>query len=188
MRHARAFTLLEVLVVIAVIGVIVAVSIPSIAKQSPERQVLAQAERLKQIIDLMCENAELDGLVLGLGLARNRYGVLLPPSAGNDPETQEKPPWESPKNRAVFAPFTLPEGMQMTLTIGLNNETVSLTDKLPNEPQLPCAGSSELPEFRLRLQLGDDENAIRHTLIPQPARIDQVSNFAVMIEANSTRN
>ncbi len=193
-RH-RAFTLLEVLVVLAVIAVVTAVALPAIARSSPERRVLQQAERIKQVIDLMCENAEIDGRVLGFDVAKNRYGVRMPPieKPSADPNSvgtsnDAKLPWDAIKGRDVFAMFELPDGMRLELRLGVNNEQVELGDELADVPQLPCAGVSELPEFRLTVALGVGADAVSRSVVVQPASVEKRANWATMIEEDAARS
>ena len=144
MRSGAAFTLLEVMVVLAVIAIITAVALPAIARSSPERKITQQAERIKQVLDLMCENAELDGRELGFAVANDSYQVLIPPTDGSEPDA----PWQVMKDREVFARFNLPDGMKLGLSLGENKEIIDLHDELPAVPQLPCLSASELPVFR----------------------------------------
>jgi prepilin-type N-terminal cleavage/methylation domain-containing protein len=194
-RHrCAAFTLLEVLVVLAVIAVITAVALPAIARSAPERRVLQQAERIKQVIDLMCENAEIDGRVLGFIAAKNRYVVRVPPTE-NTPanrravagEADAKIPWEDIKGRPVYAQYELPDGMYLELRLGVNNDFIELSDEPADVPQLPCAGVSELPEFRLTVVLGSSGDAVSRSVVPQPPSVVKLANWASMIEANGVR-
>ncbi len=179
LRSSAAFTLLEVMVVLAVIAIITAVALPVIARSSPERKVTQQAERIKQVLDLMCENAELDGGELGFAVANNSYQVLIPPADASEPEA----PWQAFKGRDVFARFDLPDGMQLALTLGKNAEIIELHDELPAAPQLPCLSTSELPEFRLTVSIGSASDQISRSIVVQPQSVEKLSNWATMIEA-----
>ena len=177
MRNNAAFTLLEVMVVLAVIAIITAVALPAIARSSPERKVAQQAERIKQVLDLMCENAELDGRELGFAVANNSYEVLILP-ANNAPDA----PWQAFKGREVFARFDLPDGMRLALSLGENAEIVELQDELPNAPQLPCLSASELPTFRLTIAIGVAPDQISRSITAQPPRVDELANWSAMVE------
>jgi general secretion pathway protein H len=176
----QGFSLLEILVVLAVVALISAVAIPAIARGNPQRQLVAQAERLVQVLNLMCENAELDGRVMGLAIGRNQYAVLAPVAASGA-DKSDAPTWEPPKSRAAFAKFALPNGIALALVLGAKQESIELTQALPNTPQLPCAGTAELPEFQLRLSLTGQENAVSLTVVPQPASREVISSAAAMI-------
>ena len=179
MRNSAAFTLLEVLVVLAVIAIITAVALPAIARSSPERKVMQQAERIKQVLDLMCENAELDGRELGFAIANNRYEVLIPPAENSEPDA----PWQAFKGRDVFAKYELTDGMRLTLSLGENAEVIELRDELPAAPQLPCLSASELPTFRLTVSIGSDADQISRSIILQPPSVEKLANWSAMIEA-----
>ncbi len=185
--RCAAFTLLEVMVVLAVIAIITAVALPVIARSSPERKVTQQAERIKQVIDLMCENAEIDGRELGFAVSKNSYQVLIPPSANIEPSAagDSVEPWQAFKGREVFAKFSLGDGMQLALSLGNNAEIIELGDELPAMPQLPCLAAGELPEFRLTVSIGIAPDKISRTIVAQPPSVEKLANWAAMIEANS---
>ena len=183
-RTSAAFTLLEVLVVLAVMTIISAVAIPAIVRSSPERKITQQTERIKQVIDLMCENAEIDGRELGFAVAKNSYQVLIPPSvsAGPLPGDDAVAPWQAFKGRDVFAKFDLPDGMQLALGLGNNLDIVELGDELPQTPQLPCLAVSELPNFRLTVSIGIAGDKISRSVVIQPPSVEKLANWATMIE------
>lgn len=183
-RKSAAFTLLEVLVVLAVVAIITAVALPAIARSSPERKVTQQAERIKQILDLMCENAEADGRELGLAVAKNSYQVLIPPDASAEvrPAGEAVESWQAFKGREVFGKHDLPDGMQFALNLGQNLEGVELLDELPQKPQLPCLAQSELPEFRLTVAIGAADDKISRSIVMQPPSTEKLVNWASMLE------
>lgn len=178
-RSAYGFTLLEVLVALAVAAVVSAVLIPSIVRQSPERQLETEVDRLRRVMDLMCERAELDGRVLGLAIANTSYAVQVPGKIL--PEPDKEPPWEVLKG-ATWQAHTLPKGMTLSLQTGSRSELADLTDELPSKPQLPCAGQIELPEFALRVQLQVDEQPLERVLVAMPANAEQVQNGSVQVQ------
>lgn len=181
-RNSAAFTLLEVLVVLAVITIISAVAIPAIVRSSPERKVTLQAERIKQILDLMCENAEIDGRELGFAVANNSYQVLIPPTPSSAAVGDVIEPWQAFKGRDVFAKHDLPDGMQLTLSLGSRLEAVELGDQLPQTPQIPCLAMSELPDFRLTVSVGTAGDKISRSVVIQPPSVEKLANWAAMVE------
>ena len=178
-RGKRGFTLLEVLVALAVVAVILAVLIPSLVRQSPERQLESETERLRRVMDLMCERAELDGRVLGLALANASYAVQMPGKVL--PEAGKEAPWEV-LSGAVWAAHNLPKGISLSLQTGSRGEQAVLNDELPTKPQLPCAGQIELPEFALQLRLALDDGALERVLVAMPASADQLQTGAVQVQ------
>ena len=178
-RHSAAFTLLEVMVVLAVIAIITAVALPAIARSSPERKIAQQAERIKQVLDLMCENAELDGRELGFAVANKSYEVLIPPADSSESDA----PWQAFKGREVFAKYDLPDGMRFTLSLGNSAEVIELSDQLPATPQLPCLATSDLPDFRLTISIGVAADVIKRSIIAQPPSVEKLLNWSAMIEA-----
>lgn len=154
--HAQqGFTLLELMVVVVVIAVVTAAILPAIARQNPERQLLAEARRLELVLNEMCSSAELDGRVLGLGLGKGVYAVYAPSREG----------WEVLKKSPAYEAHTLALGISLTLQI--DEKEIELPDDLTGEPQIPCAGSDELPPFKLELRSAG--TPVRQRLAPDLA-------------------
>lgn len=154
--HAQqGFTLLELMVVVVVIAVITATLMPAIARQNPDRQLLAEARRLELVLNEMCSSAELDGRILGLGLAKAAYAVYAPSREG----------WEELKKSPAYAAHALASGVSVTLQI--DEQEIELVDDLTGEPQIPCAGSDELPPFNIELRSAG--TSVRQRLAPDPA-------------------
>ena len=175
----HGFTLLEVLVALAVVAVVSAALIPSLVRQSPERQLETETDRLRRVMDLMCERAELDGRVLGLAISNSSYAVQIPGKIL--PEPGKEAPWEELKG-AVWATHTLPKTMTLSLQTGSRGEVAELSDELPSKPQLPCAGQLELPEFALRIRLPLDEGPLERLITAMPASADQLQSGAVQVQ------
>jgi type II secretion system protein H len=177
------FTLLELLIVLAIVALVCALAIAGFSAAQPTRKLDAEAERLKQVMDLMCEQAESDARVLGLSLARNLYAVMQPPvpvTLAEQADAQPKP-WKQLPNRPSFATRTLPAGMRLALRLGSSQRAVDLGEKLPDQPQIVCAGNLELGEFELQIILGKDENEIRRRIIATAPSIEQISSFATAL-------
>jgi type II secretion system protein H len=137
--HRRGFTLLEILVVVLVISIISAVAIPAIARTSPERKVELASTRLVAVLERMCEQAENDGRVLGLALSRKAYGV----------RSLRANSWQAFTDNSSYANHELEPGLGLKLW--LQERESALPDQLANKPQLACAGSSEIQNFRLEI-------------------------------------
>lgn len=176
---SSGFTLLEVLVALAVIAVVSALLIPAIVRQSPERQLETEVDRLRRVMDLMCERAELDGRILGLAIANSSYAVQIPGKIL--PEPDKETPWEGLQG-AVWGAHTLPKGMTLSLQTGSRSELAVLTDELPTKPQLPCAGQIDLPEFALSVRLQGDEQPLERVLVAMPASAEHVQTGSVQVQ------
>jgi type II secretion system protein H len=148
------FSLLEILVALAIITLIATVLTRGIQFDSSERVLQQQAVRLVSVINWMCESAEADGRVLGLSMAQSSYAVVMPPSNSEAPrrasaDTPADGEWQIPPNREMFANFELPEGLTLALRLNDDPGAIALLEKRPPRPQLVCAGNSELPNFEI---------------------------------------
>lgn len=90
----RAFTLIEVMVVIVIIAVMAAMIVVSVTLGDPRREVLKEAERLRTVLALAAEEAVIQQVELGAEFTESGYRFLkweLPPDTGtgnansNDP-------------------------------------------------------------------------------------------------------
>lgn len=81
----RAFTLIEVMVVIVIIAVMAAMIVVSVTLGDPRREVLKEAERLRTVLALAAEEAVIQQVELGAEFTESGYRFLkweLPPDAG----------------------------------------------------------------------------------------------------------
>jgi len=72
--RARGFTLIEILVVVAIVAVVTAAAVLSIGLASGERAVESEGRRLLELVKLACERAAVTGRDYGLEASHDRYG------------------------------------------------------------------------------------------------------------------
>ena len=122
----QGFSLIELLVALAILGVIAGVLVLSTASSGTEPRLRLEAERLQARLQLACERAELTGRDIGLHFGSNMYGFSQ--RSRDLMEIQTEPP---------LAPYTLPGDMHLDLP------EVELVESLSEKPLLLCFSSGE---------------------------------------------
>lgn len=138
------FTLIEMLVAIAILAVIAGVLVMTAASSGTDPRLRLEAERLQARIDLACERAELTGRDIGLHIGTDMYGFSQ--RRGDQIEMQTKAP---------LAPYTLPKDM------ALNVPDSELATGLGNKPQMSCFSSGERTPLTLILEAGSRDPRYR---------------------------
>ncbi len=103
-RRASGFTLMEVLVVIVIIGVIVSAATLAIGVLGGDRQAEDESRRVWALLQQAREEAELQGVDIGVYLAASSYEFLrFDPRRGV---------WLPIQGDALYVPRELPEGLR----------------------------------------------------------------------------
>jgi general secretion pathway protein H len=142
MRASRGFTLIEILVVVAIVGVLALVVTLSVTG-SAERRVRRDAERFEALVGQACEQAELGGREIGIVVGDGGYRFRL--MAGTD--------WIDFPADSVLKPRTWTGGLSIALA--REGRPVDLGASVEALPQLVCFSSGERTPFVLTLALGD---------------------------------
>ncbi len=135
--HRAGFTLIEMLVTLAILAVISAVLLLSTASSGTEPRLRLEVERLQARLNLACERAELTGRDMGLHLGSAMYGFSQ--RRGDLLEMQTKPP---------LAPYTLPKDMQVVLP------DVKLVPGLTEKPLMLCFSTGERTTLIVTVEAG----------------------------------
>jgi prepilin-type N-terminal cleavage/methylation domain-containing protein len=135
---SRGTSLIELLVALAIVAVLVA-SVRLVFPDTGARRAEDDSERLQALLQLACERAELSGLAMGVGLARDRvaFGPLRTGRWSPLPRTSAD----------VLRERTFEPGLELGLQV--DGVVGYLPVALPRQPQLACSGSGELSRFRL---------------------------------------
>lgn len=104
LRHASAFTMIEVMVVILIIGIIINFAVISLDIHNPADELKTEARRLASIMELASEEALLRSELIGIAIDENNYEFF----------TFEEEKW-IPIEDSVFRSRTLPEEMSLEL-------------------------------------------------------------------------
>jgi len=137
--RGRGFTLLELLVAMAIAAALIGVALLAAGSGVDERRGEQQMRRLSALMQLVCDRALIEGRVLGFALASRRY----------QPYELAIDGWRPMTGEAAYRTSTLPD--QWQLQLGLEGAMTKLPDSLPVEPQLLCLPDGQSTPFRLAL-------------------------------------
>jgi general secretion pathway protein H len=133
----RGFTLLEILVVVVVIAIISAAVLLSARGAASDRQIEDEARRLSLVLQLICDEAVIEGRFAGIGYAEGTYSAYDLTAQGWQPTRRDGPLHE----------HELPTG----LGLAESGASERLPPTLPERPQLVCAPTGEIGEHDLIL-------------------------------------
>ncbi|MEM8984213.1 MAG: type II secretion system minor pseudopilin GspH [Pseudomonadota bacterium] len=114
----RAFTLIEILVVLFVIGVVTAFAIPQFLTVSDDRDLAREGRRLTALLTLAADEAALQGRELGIRFSRTQYAFY-----DLDPETRA---WVELPDDGNLKPRALPEGRDFEFALWVENDELDL--------------------------------------------------------------
>lgn len=156
-RQQAAFTLLEIMLVILMIGLLSTMVLFTFGADSTEQKLQKEADRFQQLFQFVAETAMLQQQEWGLYLKPDGYGFLY----------YRDEQWLLAEQPAGVQPHQLPEPMALQLELeGLPGEELNLLsqldwqltddqqrnedkDKTPALPQVFILSSGEISPFRL---------------------------------------
>ncbi len=141
---AAGFTLIEMLVALAILAVIAGVLMLSTASGGNEPRLRLEAERLQARMNLACERAELTGRDIGLHFGSDIYGFSQ--RRGELMELQTKAP---------LGPYKLPKDMLLEVP------EIELAAGLPDKPQMICFSSGERTPIAVSIGAGSGDPRYR---------------------------
>lgn len=146
--YTSAFTMIEVLVVILIIGIIINFVVISLDINNPSDALKAEARRLSSLIELASEEALLRSELIGIAIDENTYEFL---SRG---ETNWVPIEDS-----VFRKRTLPENMHIELLTEQTAEERNQTES--PRPDIVLLTSGEMTPFEIKVSSDFTEDYFR---------------------------
>ena len=138
----RGFTLIELLVVVVIVAVVAGAVTFAVGGIGGERQLARQAEQTQALIGYACEQAELTGHSIGIGVSSQGYRF-----AQFDHE-----------NWVPFGIGDLRTRKWLDTTraaLSRDGRPLEVNSDYPEKPQLVCFSSGEMTPFRLELGLSD---------------------------------
>jgi general secretion pathway protein H len=133
---ARGFSLIEVLVVVAVLAVASGIAVVAVRGVGIERTLEREARRFIGFARLACERAVATGREHGIHVAERRYGASLP----------RRGAWTLERTGAL-APVEVADGVVLRLM--RESVAVEIGATLDGDPALVCLPSGELTPFEL---------------------------------------
>lgn len=135
----RGFTLLEILVVVAVMAILSAALVLSASGAGSDRQIEDEARRIQQILRLLCDQAVIEGRYTGFGYAAASYsGYEFAPQG-----------WQPVKRSGPLRQHVLRTGLALR-EMGADE---ALPPSLPEDPQVLCTPAGELGDHDLLLSV-----------------------------------
>ncbi len=149
-HRTSAFTMVEILVVILIIGIIINFAVISLDINNPSDKLKTEARRLTSLIELAAEEALLRSELIGIAIDENTYEFL----------SLEQANWESIQD-TVFRKRTLPDDMGFELLTEQAKEDSTQTEM--KRPDVVLLTSGEMTPFEIKLSsvLTDDYFRIR---------------------------
>ncbi|HEU4603601.1 MAG TPA: type II secretion system minor pseudopilin GspH [Steroidobacteraceae bacterium] len=151
-RQSAGFTLIEVLVVIVIIGILVSAATLAISVLGRDRQSEDQMQRLWAVLGQAREEAELQGIDVGLFFCASGYEFLR-----FDRREQK---WVTITDDRLFATRTLPEGLK--LRVWIDGKEIVLKPDFPNREdeaeqkkwaaQVTVLSSGEISPFEVQIE------------------------------------
>ena len=155
------FTLLEVIVVLAILAIMSALAFVNLGAGRQSRALEQAAQRAKLVLEQMCERASFEGKLYGMQIYTDGYEV-------QSPSTPTPPidgsPWlwqvvKSPGFERVQIDSSIKIGLDyagealslpIDAAVGSDANTQIALAQRPSAPQLACIDDQSWPQFRLR--------------------------------------
>lgn len=143
----RGFSLLELMVVVTIIGIFVGVVVLSVDITGEDRESEQETFRLKSLIDLLREDALLQGTDYGVHFSESGYDFYY--------YDYNRRSWLLPPADGVLVPHSLPDALEMSVRVDdrdvLLEPPPSIDDGETAVPQVLILSTGEMTPFTLEL-------------------------------------
>lgn len=151
-RAQRAFTLIEVLVVVVIVGIVVSVAVLSVNVLGRDTELTDETRRLQALFMLVREQAEMQNRDFALRLEETGYQFMR-----FDVRRGE---WLTVEGDDFFRRHAFPAGVRPRLYLEAREVVLRppADKKKPWPPQIMVLSSGDLTAFELRLRREDSEH------------------------------
>ena len=156
--RSRGFTLLELLVVVLIIGLFAGAAVLSLGVLGNDRDLKREALRLHSLMELVHEEALMQGRDFGVLFSGSSYRFLI--------FDYQSGAWTEPTNDNFLRERQLPEPLKLALR--LDDRDVSLEENLTDatdteEPQIMVLSSGEMTPFEAAFSRDPEPGEFRLT-------------------------
>lgn len=157
--RARAFTLLEILVVIVIIGVMTTLGVLSMGTLGQDRELDSEVDRYTDVVAAATEQAVLEGRDFGVHFTPEGYEVYT--------YSAERQRWETLADDRLYAAHEFPAGLSVALEIeGRQLQLGRERPDAPKTPQVLLFASGDVTPYVLTLAREDADRRVRITGAP----------------------
>ncbi|UTW45575.1 type II secretion system minor pseudopilin GspH [bacterium SCSIO 12696] len=183
---ARGFTMVELLVVVTVVGLIATIATVAIFSDSTHQQLRRLTAQLQGQVELMAEEAQLNGATIGLLINRDEddiwsYRWRTELAQADRQADQTEADWWLPlagEARQLFPPISFPAGVELELRFAdVNGPPVDIDDDEP-VPQVLFFRNGEITPFQLQLisSAGDSHFQLQGDLLGRVEMVDRMDD------------
>ena len=141
----RGFTLIEIMVVVLIIAILVGAAVLSMGTLGSDRELQREAQRLQALLQLMQEEALMQGRDYGVEIRADGYGFLV--------FDHEQFAWAYPAAEDLLIEHALPGELTMELFLDgreiVLEETQDEDELETPEPHIMVLSSGEMTPFEL---------------------------------------
>lgn len=146
MTPQRAFTLIELMVVIVIVGIVLTFTTLSIGDGGKRQQLQQEAERFIALLSLASEEATMQAQELGVSFSATQYQFWR----------FQPPDWKGLIDDEILRRRNLPLGMILTVEIEGEKITLPETPDHSTQPMLLLLSSGEMTPFVAKFQMQTD--------------------------------
>ena len=147
-QQQQGFTLIEIMVVVVIIGVFMAATVPAMIPDSRAKLLKHESRKLHAVIKMAREDAMLDGEEFALGVWQTGYAFYTP----DDSETG----WKPVEGTKPFIPHTLPQDMLMHVAV--DDTGIVLEEEIPEQPQIYLFSTGEFTPFSYTITMDEHKS------------------------------